>query len=151
MAVQLAGNPAPQTPLQGKFSTAYCVALALTGHAAAAPDFSSAGLNDPVLRNLVTRVTLNIDEMSKTAASIAVTLFDGSRIIAETPLALGNPGNPMQWGDLEQKFLGLAEPVLGRAAETTFRNLRQYGKGGDISAAFETINQSNIERNSGLQ
>lgn len=129
MAVQLAGNPVPQTPLQGKFSTAYCVALALTGHAAAAPDFSSARLNDPVLRNLVTRVTLNIvPEMSKTAASIAVTLSDGSRIIAETPLALGNPGNPMQWGDLEQKFLGLAEPVLGRAAETTFRNLRQYGK-----------------------
>lgn len=152
MTVQLAGNPTPQTPLQGKFSTAYCVALALAGYAAAAPDFSSARLNDPVLRDLVARVTLTIvPEMSKTAASIAVTLSDGSRIIAETPLALGNPGNPMQWGDLEQKFLGLVEPVLGRAAEMTFRNLRQFGKGGDISAAFETINRSNIERISELQ
>ncbi|MDP1603021.1 MAG: MmgE/PrpD family protein [Legionella sp.] len=145
MAVQLAGNPSPKTPLQGKFSTAYCVALALAGHAAAAPDFSSAHLNDPVLRDLVARVTLNVvPEMSKTAASIAVTLSDGSRVIGETPLALGNPGNPMQWADLEQKFLGLAEPILGRAAEETFRNLLQYGKGGDISAAFDAINQSNV-------
>ncbi len=147
MTVQLAGNPSPQTPLQGKFSTAYCVALALAGHVAAAPDFSSDRLNDPVLRNLVARVTLNIvPDMSKTAASIAVSLTDGSRIVAETPLALGNPGNPMQWDDLERKFLGLAEPVLGRTAEATFRNLRQYGKGGDIGAAFDAINQTANEK-----
>jgi 2-methylcitrate dehydratase PrpD len=137
MAVQLAGNPSPQTPLQSKFSIAYCTALALRGHAAAALDFSSERLNDPDLRDLVGRVKLNIvPQMEKTAASIVVTLTDGSKIAADTPLALGNPGNPMQWEDVRSKFLGLVEPMLGHGAGSVFDNLRRFGRGGDIEAVF---------------
>ncbi len=147
MAVQLAGNPSPQNPLQGKFSTAYCVALALRGYAAAAPDFSTERLNDPDLRSLVGRVKLNIvPEMAKTAASIVVTLTDGSDIAVETPLALGNPGNPMQWDDLRSKFLGLVEPMLGHEANFVFHNLQHFGKGGDVEAVFAELSRS-IARN----
>lgn len=145
MAVQLAGNPAPQTPLQGKFSTAYCVALALNGHAAAAPDFSPERLNDPELRALVSKVTLNVvPQMEKTAASMTVTLADGRAITTDTPLALGNPGNPMQWSDLEAKFTGLSEPILGKTAATqAFSNLRQFGNGGQLDAVFGNITNMN--------
>jgi 2-methylcitrate dehydratase PrpD len=141
MVVQLAGNPAPKTPLQGKFSTAYCVALALSGHAAAAPDFSTERLRDPDLAELVSKVTLNIaPEMEKTAASMIVTLADGRTVSAEMPLALGNPGNPMQWSDLERKFRGLTEPVLGSAAASSvFSNLRQFGLGGQLNAVFKEL------------
>lgn len=146
MAVQLAGNPAPQTALQGKFSTAYCAALALNGHMAAAPDFSPERLGDPALRALVSKVTLNIvPEMEKTAASMTVTLADGRTISTDTPLALGNPGNPMQWSDLEAKFTGLTEPVLGKAsAAKVFSNLRQFGISNDFGAAFAELDKARI-------
>ena len=144
MAVQLAGNPAPQSPLQGKFSTAYCAALALAGHMAAAADFSPERLGDPELRTLVSKVTLNVvPTMEKTAASMTVTLADGRTISTETPLALGNPGNPMKWNDLEAKFTGLSEPILGKAgAATVFSNLRQFGKGGDLKAVFAELDKA---------
>ncbi len=145
MAVQLAGNPAPKTPLQGKFSTAYCVALALSGHTAAAPDFSPERLNDPELRELVSKVTLKIaPDMEKTAASMTVALSDGRTISTETPLALGNPGNPMQWSDLEAKFTGLTEPIIGKpAASAVFSNLRTFGNGGELDPVFGNIRAMN--------
>lgn len=141
MLVQLAGNPSPETPLQGKFSAAYCVALALSGHAAAAPDFSVECLSDRGLEQLTAKVTLRISlEMPKTAASMVVTLTDGRTIAAETPLALGNPGNPMQWSDLESKFRGLVEPILGPAAtSSTFLSLRQFGVANPLNQVFEEL------------
>ncbi len=64
------------------------------------------------MRDLLPRVTLNVvPQMAKTAASMTVQLVDGTRLAAETPLALGNPGNSMQWADMEQKFLGVVESV----------------------------------------
>ena len=143
MAMQLAGNPAPQTALQGKFSTAYCVALALNGYMAAAPDFSPERLGDPALRAMVSKVTLNVvPEMEKTAASMTVTLADGRKIATETPLALGNPGNPMQWSDLEAKFTGLAEPMLGKAAAAAvFSRLRYFGNASLVRDLFTMIDQ----------
>ncbi len=138
MVGQLAGKSDPQTPLEGKFSTAYCTSLALNGYAAAAPDFSPERLQDRNVRDLLPRVTLNmVPEMAKTAASMTVQLADGTRLAAETPLALGNPGNPMQWADMEQKFLGLVEPILGRStAASTLRHLQQFDRRSDVDAAF---------------
>jgi len=92
----------------------------------------------------VSKVTLNVvPTMEKTAASMTVTLADGRTISTETPLALGNPGNPMKWSDLEAKFTGLSEPILGKAgAATVFSNLRQFGKGGDLKAVFAELDKA---------
>jgi 2-methylcitrate dehydratase PrpD len=140
MAVQLAGKPEPRTPLEGKFSTAYCAALALSGHSVAAADFSAERLADPKLRNLTARTELNVvPSMPKTAASMAVTLNDGATLKADTPLALGNPDNPMSWNDIQRKFLGLAEPVIGQSSRTTFDSLKRFTDTGDLDAAFATL------------
>jgi 2-methylcitrate dehydratase PrpD len=137
MAVQLAGKANPTTPLEGKFSTAYCAALALNGYAAAAVDFSPERLRDRSVRNLLPRVRLNVvPQMAKTAASMTVRFVDGTRLAAETPLALGNPGNPMQWADMEQKFLGLVEPILGSASASMLRHLRRFDRPSDVDGAF---------------
>ncbi|MDO8874688.1 MAG: MmgE/PrpD family protein [Pseudolabrys sp.] len=146
MAVQLAGKSNPQSPLEGKFSTAYCAALALSGHVVAATDFSADRLHTPRLRDLITRVNLiATPEMEKTAASMTVTLTDGSLLKADTPLALGNPGNPMQWEDMEQKFIGLVEPVLGRRAAPTYLCLRRFEASGDLDNVFAALAASCAE------
>jgi 2-methylcitrate dehydratase PrpD len=137
MAMQLAGKGNPTTPLEGKFSTAYCAALALNGYAAAALDFSPERLRERSVRDILPRVTLNVfPQMEKTAASMTVKLVDGTELAAETPLALGNPGNPMRWADMEKKFLGLVEPILGSIAASTFQHLRQFDQASDLDAAF---------------
>ena len=128
--IQLAGKPKPQTGLEGKFSTAYCAALGLMGHTVTAADFAEDRVGDPALRALVDKVTLNpVPDMKMTAAKLTLRLADGSELGHDTPLALGNPGNPMNWEDMKDKFMPLVEPVLGDEAESLYDLLRRFGDG----------------------
>ena len=135
LAIHLAGKPAPATPLEGKFSTQYCTALALTGHAATQRDFSADRVGDPALRALTSRVTLVSDAaMAETAARMVVEYADGGRAEAAIALARGNPGNPLSWDDLRAKFMPLVEPKLGEgAASELFACLRDFERPGALA------------------
>lgn len=135
LAIHLAGRPAPATPLEGKFSTQFCVALALTGHAATQSDFSAERLADATLAALTSRVGLMPDAaLAETSARMTVEFTDGDRVEATTPLARGNPGNPLHWDDLRAKFMPLATPVLSEArAASLFENLRHFERPGSVT------------------
>lgn len=135
LAIHLAGKPAPVTALEGKFSTQFCVALALAGHAATQSDFSATRLTDPALAALTSRVELVADgSVAETAARVAVEFVDGGRAQAVTPLARGNPGNPLHWDDLRAKFMPLAAPVLTEArAASLFETLRHFERPGALA------------------
>jgi 2-methylcitrate dehydratase PrpD len=61
---------------------------------------------------------------------MAVRLADGSEIETDTPMALGNPQNPMSWDDMRAKFDALVEPVLGKdKAAELFGVLRHFDTG----------------------
>lgn len=133
ICIQLAGKPQPQTGLEGKFSTAYCAALALTGHMVTAQDFVGERVADPRLRDLLGKVSLTADpDMHMTAATMRLRLADGTELTHETELALGNPGNPMNWDDMHTKFMPLAEPELGDRAQRLYALLRGFGDGEDM-------------------
>ena len=55
---------------------------------------------------------------------------------AEVPLALGNPGNPMDWQDMELKFMALAEPVMGAEARDLLDTLREVESAGALQRAL---------------
>lgn len=138
--IQLAGKPQPQTGLEGKFSTAYCAALGLTGHMVTAADFAEDRVADPALRALVDKVTLNpVPDMKMTAAKLTLRLADGSEVGQDTPLALGNPGNPMDWDDMKGKFMPLAEPVLGDRSEELYALLQGFGDGERMAAIRDIV------------
>lgn len=133
--IQLAGKPAPTTGLEGKFSTAYCAALGLAGHRATAQDFIGERLRDETIRRLTASATLVPDQdLPITAARLSLRFADGGDASAETPLALGNPENPMSWDDMRDKFEALVEPVLG-AAQTSalFTLLRNFEEPGAMA------------------
>lgn len=135
ICIQLAGKPQPQTGLEGKFSTAYCAALGLTGHMVTAKDFAEDRVADPTVRSLLDKVTLTpAPDMHMTAAKVRLSLTDGTVIDQDTPLALGNPGNPMDWNDMRGKFTPLAEPVLGDQTEALYDLLRSFGDGENMKA-----------------
>jgi len=50
----------------------------------------------------------------KTLIRVVATTIDGTRHSVEVVNPLGHPDNPMQDQHIEEKFMVLAEPVLGR-------------------------------------
>jgi 2-methylcitrate dehydratase PrpD len=143
MTQRVASRPDPRTPLEGKFSVAYCTALALCGYPAVEGDFSEARLRDPRVRALVSRSELAVQpDTELTAGFVEVHLADGRRLRADVPLALGNPGNPMSWADMEAKFAGLVEPVLGRETRPLFEALRAFETPGTLGGIIERLGRA---------
>jgi len=139
-AVKLAGKPDPQTPLEGKFSLAYCAALGLSGYEASEADFNPERIADPTIRDLIQRFEPRpTDEMAQTAARIVVELTDGSRLDADVPLALGNPGNPMSWDDMWRKFEPLVVPSLGDRTRELFDLLYNFDSPGSLDRFCEMV------------
>ena len=140
MAIELAGKTAPTTPLEGKFSIAYCAALGLNGYPATFLDFSDERLADEAIRTTTERVEyVATEDMSTTAARVVVRFADGAELDADVALALGNPGNPMSWADMEEKFMALVSPVLGDSASELFTVLRSFEEAGRLEALVDLV------------
>ncbi len=130
----LAGKPAPTTPLEGKFSTAYCAALGLTGHLATESDFSEGNLKQARIRDLIAKTELRVAETrDMRSARVTVCFADGGEAVEETELALGNPGNPMSWDDLRVKFDSLVRPTLAERADELFDCLASFDRPGSAA------------------
>jgi len=140
MTLKVAARPDPKTPLEGKFSVAYCAALGLAGYSAVEGDFSDARLRDPALRALIAKSELAVQQGTElTEGYVEVHTADGRRLRANVPLALGNPGNPMSWAGMESKFTGLVEPALGKDTRMLFDALRRFEEPGTLARVMERL------------
>ena len=119
LVLELTGKKEPSDGLQAKFSVYHGCAAGLTFGHAAEDEFSDAVVSraDMVAlrRNVVATVDDTIDEAS---ADVTAVLDDGRRVHVFVEHAIGSLQNPMSDADLEAKFHGLSDPVLG-AARTT--------------------------------
>jgi len=139
-ALVLAGKTDPRTPLEGKFSTAYCIALGLRGHAAVATDFTEERLRDPAVMDIVPRVTCQeTPDLERYEARLEVELADGETLHGETAIVLGHPDNPMSWDDLETKFVGVAGPVLGSDTRPLLAALRDFDRPGALAEVLALV------------
>ena len=124
-ATKVAGNPAPATAFEAKFSTAYCVAAALVLGSVRLRTFEPEALSDPRIRRLAARVALEADEAMEAdfpgRRRAAVTAIDrsGREWRAERNTRKGDPDDPLSESELAGKFLDLAEPVIGAARAAT--------------------------------
>jgi 2-methylcitrate dehydratase PrpD len=139
----VASKPDPRTPLEGKFSVAYCAALGLSGYAAVESDFSDTRLRDPQLRELISKSEVAEQPGTElTEGFVQVHLTDGRTLRADVPLALGNPGNPMSWAGMEAKFAGLVEPVLGDGTRPLYEALRRFEEPGTLTRVMKTVERA---------
>ena len=112
--LQVTGQAEPKTGLEGKFSAYHCAAVAVLDGTARKAQFTDARVNDPAAIALRRKVTLHPDEsLRKEECSVVVTLNDGSQREEHVPRASGTAENPMSDGALAEKFLDLAQPVIG--------------------------------------
>lgn len=120
----LLANPEPESYLGAKFSIPFACATLMV-HGSTGPEaFGPEAARDPKVLALARRVSIREDpELTKAVpamrpARVKVRLRRGEVLTGFAPNPRGDraAGEPAGRADVEAKFLGLAEPVLGRPA-----------------------------------
>lgn len=121
-AIEVAGNPAPSTEFEAKFSIPYCVAVALDTGSARLAAFDDSVRADSGLRDLTARVALHDDaELSaafpgQRGARVRIELRDGAMHETTMPTRKGDPDFPLTDDELAEKYVDLVRPHLGEDA-----------------------------------
>ncbi|HID53002.1 MAG TPA: MmgE/PrpD family protein [Anaerolineae bacterium] len=112
-------DPAPQTPLAGRFSLPYVVAATLITGGAGPEIFTPEKLGDESILALARRVRV-VEDPAFTAltparrpARVVIVMVDGRRREQTVMGSKGDPDQPMTAAELEAKFMGLVTAVLG--------------------------------------
>jgi 2-methylcitrate dehydratase len=109
----------PKTRETADHSLPYIFARALVDGPIRVSSFSDEAVCDSSLRPLMQKIKVIPDDAieallpAKTLLRVVATATNGSRHAVEVVNPLGHPDNPMQDHDIEEKFMALAEPVLG--------------------------------------
>ena len=134
-ALDVCGNPAPETPYEAKFSLPFVAALAALGHDITPADFTAEVLADPAVRAMQARVELFLDAKAEAAfparrgAVAEITLADGTTRRHRQASRRGDPDHAFPEAEIEAKFRRLAAPVIGEtAAERLLAALRRVGE-----------------------
>jgi 2-methylcitrate dehydratase PrpD len=112
-------NPAPATPLAGRFSLPYVVAATLAKGSAGPEAFTPETLADRNILDLAARVSVSEDAAftamtpARRPARVVLRFTDGDRRERTVTGSKGDPDQPMTAGELEAKFRGLCDPIIG--------------------------------------
>jgi len=116
LVLELTGKKSPRHGLEGKFSVYHACAAAIIFGQAGESEFSDAVVARPDVVALRERVTATIaGDVAEDAADVTIHCRDGRRLHMFVAHALGSLERPMSDADLERKFHGLVDPILGTA------------------------------------
>ena len=134
LVLELTGKKTPKDGLEGKFSVYHGCAVGLIFGQAGEGEYADNIVNraDVVaLRGKVNATTdLSIDEASVDVTAI---LKNGKQVHIFIKHAIGSVENPMTDSNLEQKFTGLTEPIIGKEkTRQLISALWNLGKAADL-------------------
>jgi 2-methylcitrate dehydratase PrpD len=118
-ALEVAGNPEPQTVFEAQFSLPYAVGVTLATGSARLDAFTPERLQDTMVRALmaVTKQSVNLEADAayprQRAATVIIHTRDGETLTAYAPTRKGDPDNPLSDGELSDKFMELVAPLCG--------------------------------------
>ena len=140
LVLELTGNRAPKSGLEAKFSVYHaCAAGMLFGRAGEA-EFDDALVVRGDVIALRDRIRATVDaSIAEDAADVTVTLNGGRTLHRFVPHAIGSLERPMSEADLERKFHGLVDPVLGAGrAQELVGILHDIGAAPDVRQLVTT-------------
>ncbi len=120
LVLELTGKKEPQDGLQGKFSVYHGFAAGLLFGRAGEGEYDDAIVTREDVTALRRKVVATVDDsIDEAAADVTAVMKDGRRERVFVEHAIGSLERPMTDADLEAKFHGLADPVIGasRAGE----------------------------------
>ena len=116
LVLELCGKKEPADGLQAKFSIYHGCAAGLTFGCAGEDEFSDAVVTRADMVALRRKVVATVDDsIDEAAADITAIMHDGSRVHVRVEHAIGCVQNPMTDAQLEAKFHGLSDAVIGAA------------------------------------
>ncbi len=114
LVLELTGKKEPLDGLQAKFSVYHGCAAGLTFGYAAEDEFSSSVVTRPDMVALRRKVVATVDDsIDEASADVTAVLADGRRVHVLVENAIGSLKNPMSDTQLEAKFQGMSNAVLG--------------------------------------
>ncbi len=116
-AMALCNNRNPKDEMQAHVSLHHWTALAFIRGTARIQDMDTAtAVKDPALMAFQDKVTAILNPaIMGDQTEVTVTMADGRQYFQRIEHGIGSKLNPMSNADLEQKFTGLSEPVIGAA------------------------------------
>jgi 2-methylcitrate dehydratase PrpD len=138
----------PQTGLEGKFSTPYCVSLALIEGSAGEDLFRDEALKDQAIRDVMRRVKVEEKpELSNKEAEITVWLRDGKSIKHKVDYPLGDPENPLPDQKLDEKARGLLQSIFEKErVEAILKKLWDLESVGNIEELISLLRKANGQK-----
>jgi 2-methylcitrate dehydratase PrpD len=116
LVLELTGKKEPADGLQAKFSVYHGCAAGLTFGRAAEEEFADDIVNRPDMVALRRKVVATVDNrIDEAAADLTAVLTDGRRVHVFVEHAIGSLARPMSTAQLEAKFRGMSDAVLGAA------------------------------------
>ena len=114
LVLELTGKKEPQDGLQAKFSVYHGCAAGLTFGYAAEEEFSDEVVNRADMVALRRKVVATVDDsIDEASADVTAVLLDGRRVHVFVEHAIGSLKNPMSDTQLEAKFQGMSDEILG--------------------------------------
>ena len=114
LVLELTGKKEPADGLQAKFSVYHGCAAGLTFGRAAEEEFADDIVNRADVVALRRKVVATVDDaIDEASADVTAVLTDGRRVHVFVEHAVGSLANPMTNAQLEAKFHGMADGVLG--------------------------------------
>lgn len=121
-ALKIAGVDWPAKPSETPFSLRYVVAALLRTGRLGIQEMESPALDDPLLLELARRIQVRTNDAfqklfpGRRPAQVSVTLKDGRRYSARRDLRRGDPEDPFDWAQLQQRMRAFAPSMDDRAA-----------------------------------
>ncbi|NBT77192.1 MAG: MmgE/PrpD family protein [Betaproteobacteria bacterium] len=114
LVLELTGKKEPVDGLQAKFSVYHGCAAGLTFGQATEEEFSDELVTRPDMVALRRKVHATVDDtIEESAVELTAKLVDGRQVHVRVEHAIGSLQNPMTDAQLDAKFQGLSDPVLG--------------------------------------
>ncbi|TDP74346.1 MmgE/PrpD family protein [Roseateles toxinivorans] len=114
LVLELTGKKEPADGLQAKFSVYHGCAAGLTFGRAAEEEFADDIVNRTDMVALRRKVVATVDDaIAEASADVTAVLSDGRRVHVFVEHAIGSLARPMSDAQLEAKFHGMADQVLG--------------------------------------
>jgi 2-methylcitrate dehydratase PrpD len=114
-AMALCNNRNPQDEMQAHVSLHHWTAVALIRGTARIKDMETeTAVKDPALMAFQSKVEATLNPaLAADQTEVTITMNDGATHVCRIEHGIGSKLNPMSNGDLERKFFGLAEPLIG--------------------------------------
>ena len=138
-----------ETPLQGKFSMAYCVAAALLDRSVGLAQFTDERVRRTDVQALMPKVRMVVHPEQTTReclptrfSEVTIALRDGRRLVRRVRHAKGQPQNPLTDAELTAKFRDAATRVLpAERAESILSAVQGLDSLADVGALARLLSR----------